>query len=45
MNIREILHFNTPYFTINREERNLAAIFYHALLLKDNLTLLVTFRG
>jgi len=24
MNIREILNFDTPYYTINREERNLA---------------------
>lgn len=37
MNIREILNFDAPYYSINREERNLAAIFYHALLINDNL--------
>lgn len=38
MNIRTALGFNKGYYTINREERNLAAIFYHMLLQKDNLS-------
>lgn len=42
MNIREFLKFEKPYFTINREERNLAAIFYHALLVKDNLKIFLS---
>ncbi len=29
--------FDAPYYSINREERNLAAIFYYALLINDNL--------
>lgn len=37
MNIRHILGFKDGYFKINREERNLAAIFYHTLLLDNNL--------
>lgn len=37
MNIRHELGFNEGYFKINREERNLAAIFYHTLLQGDNL--------
>lgn len=37
MNIREILNFDAPYYSINREERSLAAIFYHALLINNNL--------
>lgn len=37
-NIRSFLNWNKGYYEINREERNLAAIFYHALLLDDNLT-------
>ncbi|MBW6533749.1 MAG: hypothetical protein K0B11_01955 [Mariniphaga sp.] len=41
MNIRDILKFNAPYYSINREERNLAAIFYHALLIKDNLKIFI----
>jgi hypothetical protein len=36
-NIREFIGFKNSYFAINREERNLAAIFYHTLLLKNNL--------
>ena len=39
MNIREELKFNEGYYKINREERNLAAIFYHSLLLGDNLNI------
>lgn len=31
------MNFDAPYYTINREERNLAAIFYHALLINNNL--------
>jgi hypothetical protein len=42
MNFRDILQFNAPYYTINREERNLAAIFYHTLLIKDNLKTFIT---
>lgn len=38
MNIRTALGFDKGYYTINREERNLAAIFYHLLLQKDNLS-------
>ncbi|MFB6317296.1 hypothetical protein [Saccharicrinis sp. FJH54] len=37
MNIRELLNYKEPYFRINREERNLAAIFYHVLLINNNL--------
>ena len=37
-NIRSYLCWDKNYAAINREERNLAAIFYHALLLKDNLS-------
>lgn len=37
MNIRESIHFKEGYYKINREERNLAAIFYHTLLLGNNL--------
>ena len=37
MNIRQYLNFQDGYYRINREERNLAAIFYHTLLLGDNL--------
>ncbi|HEY41730.1 MAG TPA: hypothetical protein G4O18_07715 [Dehalococcoidia bacterium] len=35
-NIRTILSFNKNYSHINREERNLAAIFYYALLHNNN---------
>jgi len=38
MNIREYLNWPGGYSAINREERNLAAILYHVLLLKDNLS-------
>jgi len=31
------LNFDHRYLTINREERNIAAIFYHTLLLENNL--------
>lgn len=37
INIRTLLNYKDGYFKINREERNLAAIFYHTLLLGDNL--------
>ena len=37
-NIRSYLNWIKGYYEINREERNLAAIFYHVLLLNDNLT-------
>jgi len=37
MNIRNYLDFKNGYYLINREERNLAAIFYTLLLQKDNL--------
>lgn len=36
-NLRELLAFDQPYYTINREERNYAAIFYHILLINNNL--------
>jgi hypothetical protein len=36
-NIRQLANFNDSYVRINREERNLAAIFYHVLLQKNNL--------
>ena len=38
MNIRQYLKWDGTYAAINREERNLAAILYHALLLEDNLS-------
>jgi len=37
MNIRSYIEKSGRYFEYNREERNLAAIFYHALLLEGNL--------
>ena len=36
-NIRQYLNWTGSYSAINREERNLAAILYHALLVNDNL--------
>ncbi len=39
MSIRHHLNYKDGYYKINREERNLAAIFYHTLLLGDNLKL------
>lgn len=36
-NIRAALNFTEPYWTINREEANYAAILYYALLSGDNL--------
>lgn len=36
-NIRKISGCNNEYCLINREERNLSAIFYHLLLINDNL--------
>ena len=38
MNIRDYLNWTDGYTAINREERNLAAVLYHVLLLEDNLT-------
>lgn len=37
MNIREMLNFSHNYSYINREERNLAVLLYHALLTDDNI--------
>lgn len=37
MSLRVSLDYKDGYFKINREERNLAAIFYHVLLLDNNL--------
>jgi hypothetical protein len=37
INLRSSLGFNDPYFRINREERNVAALFYNLLLLGNNL--------
>lgn len=36
-NVRSFLNWRDGYFAINREERNLAAILYHLLLLEDYL--------
>lgn len=36
-NIRKFLNFNKSYFLKNREERNFAAILYHALLINNNI--------
>lgn len=36
-NLREIIESNEKYYNFNREERNLAAIFYHTLLMDKNL--------
>jgi len=36
-NLRSLIKFDSSYTDICREERNLAAIFYHLLLSKDNL--------
>lgn len=38
LNIRNASGVNVSYYQINREERNLCAILFHALLLGDNLT-------
>ena len=38
MNIRQYLNWTSSFTAINREERNLAAVLYHVLLLEDNLT-------
>jgi len=35
--VREIIESNEKYYNFNREERNLAAIFYHTLLMDKNL--------
>ncbi len=45
MSLRVSLDFKDGYFKINREERNLAAIFYHTLLLDNNLTSFVKLIG
>lgn len=37
MSIRALTGFDRPYYEINREERHLAAVFFHALLLGNNL--------
>ena len=36
-NIRHLLDWTDGYHRISREERNVAAIFYHVLLLGENL--------
>jgi hypothetical protein len=36
MNIRQIAGLNPRYSQINREERNYAAVFYHAIMNKGN---------
>jgi len=43
INLRKQIGFDTGYHEINREERNLAAIFYHSLLLKNNLNKFINF--
>ena len=45
MSLRISLDYKSGYFQINREERNLAAIFYHTLLLDDNLKQFVDLIG
>lgn len=45
MSLRDSLDFKDGYFKINREERNLAAIFYHTLLLDNNLKRFVKLIG
>lgn len=45
MNIRNFLGFTGEYYSINREERNLAAILYHLLLLEGNLGIFLTLIG
>ena len=37
MNVRQLLGWTLPYESFNREERNLAAIFFHALNLSGSL--------
>jgi hypothetical protein len=44
-NLRELVGFEDRYLTINREERNLAALFHHALLCGDNLERFLTLVG
>ena len=45
MSIREYLNWNSSYSAINREERNLAAILFHVLLLGDNLKRFLALTG
>jgi hypothetical protein len=45
MTIRDALGWNEPYESFNREERNLAAIFFHAVNLPGNLDLLLAATG
>ena len=35
--MNKYLRNSNPYYLFNREERNLAAIFYHVLLINNNL--------
>jgi hypothetical protein len=44
-NIRAAFNFTQPYWTINREERNYAALLYHALLSGDNLNRFLDYVG
>ena len=44
-NIRQELGFHDPYWTINREERNYAALLYYALLSGDNLPRFLKYVG
>jgi len=45
MNIRTEMNYKDGYYKINREERNLAAIFYHSLLQNDNLKIFLDLTG
>jgi hypothetical protein len=45
MNVRELLGWTAPYESFNREERNLAAIFFHALNLPGNLNAFLAATG
>ncbi len=45
MSLRISLDYKDGYFNINREERNLAAIFYHTLLLNNNLKTFIDLIG
>lgn len=44
-NIRNYLNWNDNYYKINREERNLAAIFYHLLLKDKNMKMFLNLIG
>jgi len=45
MNIRDFVGLDKPYSAFNREERNLAAIFFHTLVLGENTSRFLALAG